>query len=166
MHIYTFIDIEMTCARKALRRLLMEQWCGTNCWDWIQLCHPPVGPLHETFTWAAAGHRGSQDGSWSGEWAVMANGPLEGWSKTMDWELWRTCLAGFYIIFRFLLFILWIFRGSWKSLCSREMESGSESNQHQKRKTVTHGLEDQKRVSDKTYCLNYWRSCKWQNSSA
>lgn len=30
------------------------------------------------------------------------------------------------------------------------MESGSESSQHQKRKPVTHGLEDQKRVSDKT----------------
>lgn len=31
-----------------------------------------------------------------------------------------------------------------------EMEPGSESSQHQKRKPVTHGLEDQKRVSDKT----------------
>lgn len=39
----------------------------------------------------------------------------------------------------------------WKSLCSREMEPGSESSQHQKRKTVTHGLEDQKRVSDKRW---------------
>lgn len=29
------------------------------------------------------------------------------------------------------------------------MEPGSESSQHQKRKPVTHGLEDQKRVSDK-----------------
>lgn len=31
------------------------------------------------------------------------------------------------------------------------MEPGSESSQHQKRKTVTHGLEDQKRVSDKRW---------------
>lgn len=29
------------------------------------------------------------------------------------------------------------------------MEPGSESSQHHKRKPVTHGLEDQKRVSDK-----------------
>lgn len=34
-------------------------------------------------------------------------------------------------------------------MCSWEMEPGSESSQHQKRKPVTHGLEDQKRVSDK-----------------
>lgn len=50
-------------------------------------------------------------------------------------------------------------------MCSWEMEPGSESSQHQKRKPVTHGLEDQKRVSDKRpLCLNCWMRCKWQKT--
>lgn len=48
------------------------------------------------------------------------------------------------------------------------MEPGSESSQHQKRKPVTHGLEDQKRVSDKggsVFCGNCCTKSKWQKSS-
>lgn len=44
---------------------------------------------------------------------------------------------------------------------SWEMESVSESSQQQKRKLVTHGLEDQKRVSGRTFLsLGLWHwSC-------